>query len=202
VKIGNTPPFALNLQSEVNGNDERSLYQLGSESIELIEVNGQHYVKGARSLGVPSASKWYSITPDLADAVRFPFSPQEILAAVAGTGLKQNFLASARESLDAMNCSVWSYAPKSLADLGVASALGLDASVSAFESVDQSEIKLWVCDDGAVHQLSIEIAAHKTSNAAEKGSLKLQIHAWDFGSAIKIAAPAGAEPFQLGAPKP
>ncbi|MBI3537074.1 MAG: hypothetical protein HY070_05915, partial [Chloroflexi bacterium] len=171
VKIGNAPAFVLNLQSVQNGDDAQIAYQLGAENIELIEVGGQHFVKGARALGVPSLSKWYSITPDLADAVRHPFAPEEILAAIAATELKQNFSASAREILDGINCAVWSYRPGSLADAGIGRALGLDAPNNAFESVEQAEMKMWLCDDGALHQLMIDVAAHKVASITEKGNL-------------------------------
>ncbi|MBI3912609.1 MAG: hypothetical protein HY327_00215 [Chloroflexi bacterium] len=203
VKPGNAPAFALSLQGEASGDNSHSTFQLGGESIELTVVRGQNYAKGARALGVPNLTKWYSITPDLADAVRFPFAPAEILAALAATGMTQNFKAGARQVLDGMNCQIWNYAPASLADAGIAHALGLDAPNTVFGAVEQSAMNVWICDDGAWHQWTLDVASHKPNAPNEKGTLRVALHIWDFNSAaITIVAPANAEPFQIGAPKP
>ncbi len=201
VRIGNVPPFAFNLQGEVNNDDSRYTHKLGSESIEMLTVGGQPYVKGARALGVPNLTKWYAVTPDLADAARFPFNAQDTLSEFAAQASNRNFSAGAREPLDGLSCQVWSYRPASLADAGIGKTLALDAPNSAFGVLEQAEMKLWPCADGALHQLSAEIAGHKSSTASEKGNLRLLIQIWDYDSAaIKITAPANAEPFQLRAP--
>ncbi len=202
VTQGNAPAFSQTLQGAVSGNDSRYTFLFANESVELITVNGQHFVKGARSLGAPNISKWYAITPDLADAVRFPFAPAEMLAALAATGLTQNFQITAREIFDGINCPLWSYAPKSLGEIGIGNVLGLDAPENAFAVVDRAEIKLSACDD-ALLQIRVDVAARKATNPAEKGTLNLVIAFSDLNRAdIRIAPPANAEPFQLGAPKP
>jgi hypothetical protein len=198
VKQGGAPPFALDLKGEVNGSDAHFAYQLGSDKIEFTTARGQYFVKGARTLGLPTTTKWYNVTPDLADAARPPFSPDDLLDDFTTQTTKLAFQPVARESLDGQNCQVWRYVPKASAETGLGNSLGADQYSSPFGALEQGEIKLWVCDDGAAHQLTVDIAAHNPKNAAEKGAAKLLLHFWDLNAAIQIDAPVGAEPFQLG----
>ena len=200
VKPGNAPSFALDLKGEVNGADAHYAYQLGSDKIEFTTARGQYFVKGARMLGLPTTTKWYSITPDLADAARPPFSPDDLLDDFAAQTGKLVFQAGARETPDGQNCQVWRYVPKTTLETGLSNALGADQDGSAFGALEQAEIKLWLCDDGAAHQLTVDLAAHNPKNAAEKGTTKLLLRLWDLNAALTIDAPTGAEQFKLGKP--
>ena len=200
VKQGSAPPFALDLKGEVNGNDAHYAYQLGNDKIEFTTARGQNFVKGARMLGLPTTTKWYSVTPDVADAARPPFSPDDLLDDFATQTAKLAFQPTTRESLDGQNCQVWRYVPKTTTETGLSNALGADQDGSPFSALEQAEIKVWACDDGAAHQLSVDIAAHDPKNAAEKGAAKLLLHLWDLNAAITIDTPIGAEQFKLGSP--
>lgn len=202
-KQGETPQISIDLKGEVSGDDAHYNYQLGNEQIEFIAARGQFFAKGARSLGLPTTTHWYTLTPDLADAARPPFSPEDVLTSFLAQVPKETFQPFARGALDALACQVWRYIPKTLGETGISNALGSDQENSAFGALDQAEIKLWLCDDGALHQLSVEIAAHNPRRATEKGSANLLLHIWDFQNAsIKIDPPASAEKFQLAMPTP
>jgi len=202
VKSGNVP-FALNLKGQVAGGDLNYAYQLGNEQIELTTQQGKYYVKGARSLGLPNATKWYIVTPDLADAARPPFTPDDVLDDFMQHAATAIYQASAREQLDGQNCQVWRATPKNFDETGIGNLLGAGLETSPFGVLDQAEVKLWVCDDGIVHQLNISLDAHNARRATEKGSAQLSLRLQDIGNnAIKITAPAGAEPFQLRVPTP
>ncbi len=198
VKQGSAPPFALDLKGEVNGADAHYAYQLGSDKIEFTTARGQFFVKGVRALGLPTTTKWYSVTPDLADAGRPPFSPDDLLDDFTTQLTKLAFQATTRESLDGQNCQVWRYVPKTTIETGLSNALGADQDGSAFGALEQAEIKVWVCDDGAAHQIAATLSAHNPKQAAEKGAVSLLLHIWDLNAAITIDAPAGAEQFKLG----
>jgi len=202
VKQGNAPEFTFNLKGDVAGDNARYSYQVGSEQIELVAARGQFYVKGARSIGLPNVTKWYIVTPDLADAARPPFSPEEVLSGFIEQAGNVNYQPLARESLDGQNCQVWRNVPKTLAETGIGYALGSDQTTTAFSALDQAEVKLWVCDDGALHQIGIDIAAHNPKQTTQKGTAKLLVHIWDMGAAIAVDAPASAEPFRLRVPTP
>jgi hypothetical protein len=202
VKQGNAPDFLLDLQGEVNGDDLHYSYRLGTEQIELITARGQSYAKGARSIGLPTTAKWYVTPPDVADAARPPFSPVDVLADSAGQLSAAVYQPFARESLDGQDCQVWRAVPKSLDETGLGNALGQSQDAGAFGAIDQGEIKLWVCDDATLHQLSIDIAGHNPRQAIEKGTAKLLLHIWGFDTPIQINPPAGAEPLRVGTPKP
>ncbi len=202
VKSGNTP-FALNLKGEIAGSDSHYAYQLGNEQIELTTQQGKYFVKGARSLGLPTTTKWYIVTPDLADAARPPFTPDDVLDDFTQQAGAAIYASTTREQLDGLNCQVWRATPKNFNETGIGNLLGGGLETSPFGVLDSSEVKLWVCDDGILHQLSIQVEAHNSKRATEKGSAQLTLRLQDFeNSAIKIAAPTGAEPFQLRMPTP
>ncbi len=200
VKEGASPAFALDLKGQVDKGDAHYTYPLGSESVEFIEAGGKFYAKGSRTIGLPTATKWYSLSPDLADVARPPFSPEDVL----GDFLAQppgGFAPAGSESLDGQNCSSFRAAPQALAGTGVASVLGLDPDTGAFSALDSTQVRVWVCDDGMLHQLSVEIAAHNLRQANEQGTAKLLLHIWDISSpSLKIDPPANAEPFQVATP--
>jgi hypothetical protein len=201
VQQPNTPHFVLSLSGEINGADAHYAYRLSSDQVEFIMAHGQAYAKGARSVGLPTMNKWYLLQPDLADVARPPFSPQDLMDDFSAQKDKVGLQPEAREPLDGQNCQVWRSLPKSLADTGIGSALGLDQDTGPFAALDQAEVKAWLCDDGVLHQLGIDITAHNPRQVTEKGTAKFLLHLWDFqNAAIKIDAPANAEPFRVGTP--
>jgi hypothetical protein len=203
VKSASAPPFVLNLKGEIAKADSHYAYQLGAEQVELTTLNGQFFVKGARTLGLPSATKWYIVTPDLADAARAPFTPEDILDDFIAQAGNAKYQTAARESLDGQNCQIWQSAPKTFAETGISALLGGGLDTSPFGVLDQAEVKLWLCDDGLAHQLSVTVDAHNTRRANEKGNAQLILRLQDFGNAaIKIVAPTGAEQFKIRAPTP
>jgi hypothetical protein len=201
IKQGAAPASVIDLKGDVDGADVSYSYQLSNAQIDYVAVHGQSYIRGARNLTLPSMTKWYSVTPDLADAARPPFDPSELLDGFASQAAALTFVASARESLDGQSCQVWRYEPKSTTETGLGDVLGADQDGSLFGTLEQGEIKLWACEDGLFHQLSVDLAAHNSKQAADKGTMKWLLHIWDVGNAaIKIDAPSSAEPFQLAVP--
>jgi hypothetical protein len=193
-------PFALNLTGEVVGKDSHYAYKLGNDQIELTTLRGQYFIKGPR-LNLPTTTKWYIVSPDLADAARPPFAPDDVLDNFIGEAGSAVYQAAAREQLDGQNCQVWRATPKMLNDTGIGNLLGGGAETSSFGAIDQAEVKLWACDDGIVHQLNIQLDAHNTKRASDKGSAQFILRLQNIGdAAIKITAPANAEPFQIRAP--
>ncbi len=203
VRQGTTTQFSLDLKGEVNGDDEHDNYTLAGEQIEFTQSRGQYFVKGARSLGLPSATKWYSLSADTADAARPPFSPEDILTSFIAQASKVTFQPSTRETLDSVSCQVYRYIPKNLTETGIANLIGSDQEASFFGALDASEIKLWVCEDGLAHQITVDVNAHNPRRATDKGTAQLKLHMWDFAStAIKIDPPPNAEKFQGASPTP
>ena len=202
VKQGNATSFALDLKGEVNGDDEHYNYSLGGEQIEFIQARTQFFAKGARSFGFPSATKWYSLPADVADAARPPFSAEDLLTSFIALAPKENFQPATRESLDGIACQVYRYVPKNLGEAGIANLLG-ESEAAAFAALDPSEIKLWICDDGLLHQLSVDANGHNPRRVTDKGAAKLQLRLWDFqNTGIKIDPPPNAEKFQNVSPTP
>ncbi len=203
VRQGTATQFSLDLKGDVNGDDEHDNYSLGNEQIEFVETRGQYFVKGARSLGLPSATKWYVLSADTADAARPPFSAEDVLTSFIAQAPKENFQPAARESLDGVSCQIYRYAPKNLMETGIANLVGSEQEASTFGALDVSEIKLWICEDGMMHQLTVDVNAHNPRRTTDKGTAQLKLHVWDFANnAIKIDPPPNAEKFQSASPTP
>lgn len=200
LKQTGAPTYALDVKSDVSNGDSATVVQFGTDKVEVIAARGQFYVRGARNLGLPALTKWYIVTPDVADAAQPPFDAQSVLAAVAVQTSRVAFQPGARESLDGQSCVVWRGAPKTAAETGIGDALGAGQE-NAFAVFDQAEMKLWLCDDGAAHQISLDVAAHHPKKPAETGAAKLLLRVWDLASpTLKIDPPANAETFRLATP--
>jgi hypothetical protein len=196
VKQGAASLFSLDLSGEANGDDEHYAYTFAGEQIEFVIAQGKYFVKGARSMGLPSATKWYSLSADNADAARPPFSEDDLLTSFIAQVPKENFQSTSRESLDGVSCQIYRYIPKNLNEAGIANLLG-EPEASVFGALDASEIKLWICDDGLMHQLTLDASGHNPKRASDKGTAKLQLHLWDFANAgIRIDPPPNPEKFQ------
>ena len=202
VKQGIATSFSLDLKGEVNGDDEHYNYALGGEQIEFINARALYFAKGGKSLGFPSTTKWYALPADVADAARPPFSAEDLLTSFIAQIPKENFQPSIRESLDGIACQVYRYIPKNLNEAGIANILSENES-NALGALDPSEMKLWICDDGMLHQLTVDANGHNPRRTTDKGSAKLQLHFWDFqNTSIKIDPPPNAEKFQSVSPTP
>ncbi len=65
-----------------------------------------------------------------------------------------------------------------------------------FDALDNAQTQVWICDDGYMHQLSLTVEAHVPGNLNRKASFTMRFHFYDFGSTIKITAPASADPLE------
>ncbi len=168
---------------------------LGGAKIEMIQVGGKSYIKGMTFMGMADPNKWYLMSdtsqssPPVDPGDMFNMTGQDL------KGLKDAPKKVGNETLDGQSCEVWSWDmrayygnymnfmtnPDAKKDLGIA---------------DKAESKSWLCADGYIHQVSMDIAGHDTANVAEKGSMKILTRMWDFNNAsLSVKAPADAVPF-------
>jgi len=188
-------PFLV-MEGVVVGSDSHQIYTaglmnalLGGERIEMIQAGGKSYMKGGKMFGLGDPNKWYIMSETATSEP--PVEPGDMfdLAGQDLQGLKQMGL----EMLDAQPCQVWTWDMKAVA--GLTSLLTNPDAQSDLSAVDKAEVKSWLCGDGYVHQVSMEIAGHDPKNPNEKGSIKIKTHIWDINNpTLSVKAPEGAVP--------
>ncbi|MBI4758876.1 MAG: hypothetical protein HY783_07755 [Chloroflexi bacterium] len=162
---------------------------LGGAKIEMIQVGDKSYMKGMQMFGMTDPNKWY-IMSDTSQS-KPPVEPDDMFN-MAGQDLKGSKQVGT-ETLDGQACQVWAWDMKSIAAL--TGFLVAPEAKGEFSALDKAEVKSWLCADGYVHQVAMEIAGHDAKNPAEKGSMKIKTRMWDFNNpTLSVKAPEGAVP--------
>ena len=176
-----------------------STMMTGSETgkIEITDVGGTEYMKGASSLmGVIKLdpNTWYIATDKTASSFTDFAKPDEFSSWTGSTN-SSDFKKTRSESLDGQNCDVYLYDMKSVKSAALVGLLGSAQDKSGFDSIDRADINLWVCGDGYVHKYILDYEGHNSKTVTDKAALKMNWHVWDVNNpSINIQAPSGAKP--------
>ena len=162
-----------------------------SSNVELTTVEGKQYARG--SLPGATEAKWYLI-PD-AQAASTTFDPKRLLSPVVSAKFqKSDFTKTGAENLDNHACDV--YTSSHDAFTSVFSAMGgsllLTPDNLDLGPVESSEFKLWVCDDGNLHQVRYAYGGHSKTHPDQKGEVTFGAHISDYDGAIAIQPPTDA----------
>jgi len=167
---------------------------MGGKKIEMISAGGKIYMKGMVFGTIGDPNKWY-IMPSQASPAP-PVTPEDMFD-LTDQAVKEAPKIAGRETLDGQACDVWLLDMKA-AYQGYLGLLTDPEAMKDFNLIDKAEARSWLCGDGYVHQVYIDIAGHNKDNPAEKGSIKIKAHQWDFNNpGLSIKAPEGAEPFKF-----
>ncbi len=104
-----------------------------------------------------------------------------------------NFKATGIDLFDLQPCEVWSAQNPTVAR-SLSGASNSDAK-RELGTIDQFDIKIWVCADGYMHQMKMTISGHDPKVPTDKETINVSFHIHDFGANIQIPAPANAQPF-------
>lgn len=167
---------------------------LGGTKIEMIEVGGKSYMKGGAMFGLMDPTKWYVMSDSSQSSP--PIEPSDMLsmAGADSSAMGSSAKKTGTETLDGQSCDVWVWnIQQTTPFLGL---LANPTQAADLSVTDKSEVRSWICRDNYVHKVTMEIAGHSKDNVNEKGSLKFDIHIWDFDNAtLSVKAPEGALPF-------
>ncbi len=170
---------------------------LGGTKIEMIQAGGKSYMKGGAMFGLMDATKWYAMSDSTSSSP--PIEPSDMLSMAGGDAATIGKTAKklSTETLDGQSCDVWAWPiTDTVGLLGLTGMMGNPDSAADLAVTDKSEVRSWICRDNYVHKVTMEIAGHSKDNVNEKGSLKFDIHIWDFDNAtLSVKAPEGALPF-------
>jgi hypothetical protein len=192
----------MDFSGEVDGQNSHMVAKAGlpakdaNTPVEIIEVAGTTYMKGASLPGMTDPKLWY-ITDE---STTTPFSD---FATVDGYkdwlgGVQSGDIKKVRsEKLDNQNCDVYVYDMKSLQNAALSGLLGFVRDKNAFSVIDKGETGFWLCGDGFVHKFLLDYQGHNSKDATQKAALKMTWHAWDFNNAaISVTAPKDAKKLQ------
>ncbi len=190
----------MNLSGESSGGDSHftlkgfvvsSLSIDPNKGIELMSVGNKTYLHGPIvPLGAPG-DKWYW------GRRRGLWGPDETNP--SQTLSKQNpdwatFTKAGNEKLDGKGCEVYR-AGKEASDQ-----FYYDFTASELpyvvQELDRGETKIWICDDGYMHQLRMDLEGHSLDYPKQKTGLEIRLHFFDQNGNIKITAPADAVPLE------
>jgi hypothetical protein len=164
-----------------------------AKGFEMMTVGGKTYIRGPLAMMGATENKWYvggtgQVTSSLPSADDF-----------IGKSSSQNvdwniFKKTSTETFDNRRCDV--YTGDKNAALTMFQALDLQSTTdfNALSQLDSADIKFWVCDDGYMHQLVMNMEAHDAKKPTDKITMLLRVHLYDFNANIKITPPANAAP--------
>lgn len=186
--VGMSPTVLLNSQIQRHGQDSHSITQGDySGAQELISTDNQLYV---RDSNLPGANTWFLVPPDRSARYVQP-SAFRFLVNFLGNAL--NFTLDRSEMLDGVMCRVYL---QDRADViqSYLNASGMSASLTpqqVDDLLDVAENRIWVCDDGLIHQLNLHTI---TKPASGSTITDLVLRLYDANGDIEIAAPTDTTP--------
>lgn len=194
----------FNMTGATNGKDQQMSMKglmgafLGGDptkGFETMTVGGKTYIHGPVPMLGATENKWY--VSDNQSKV----SPMQTDSLLGKTDPNMDwtlFKKTSSETIDKRKCDV--YGADKAATLKMFSSLSLDEvpNKDALNNLDSADIKFWLCDDGYIHQLTMNMTGHDAKAPSQTFSFVIKIHLYDFDSNIKITAPANPAP--LGNP--
>jgi len=162
--------------------------------IEIIVAGGKTYMKGIMLLGMTNPQVWY-VQQDSSGAKQFgEFTKPDYYDTFTRDSWNE-FKKVRSESLDRLKCDVYACDYKSAQNVAILTLLGTVQNRSDLTTVDKADANIWLCADGYVHKFVLDFQGHNQRNPAEKGTLKINMHLWGYGSpSINIQAPKDALP--------
>jgi hypothetical protein len=168
----------------------------GGGAVEIVTVDGKTYMRGISMFGMTDPKTWYSMKDSSGGSGFEGFAKPDSYDSFMGDAKPADFKKVRTESVDGQSCDVYVYDLKNAKNAAITGLLGSAKDKQDFSAIDKYEMSMWLCGDGYVHKFALDMQGHDANNPAEKGSMKINAHMWDFNNAaIKITAPAGAKPF-------
>lgn len=176
------------------------------KSAQFVTVDGKSYIRGPAPLFGATEDAWYELPDEQASSAgtvtldQFTGSLQQSGALDPGSFTPGGF-----EMLDGQRCAIFIGDKETTIQLlsGVNQQGTLPFSLAP-EEVEQGETRLFICDDGRLHKMTIDLSG-TPAGQTEPTSLSMLIRLYDFNSDIRIVAPTDARPLappSFGLPTP
>lgn len=207
----------INLAAEMSGKDSHVTMKgmlaalfTGDTSgtFEIISVGDKQYLKGPMPMLGVKDNKWYYMADGKTTQSQNVSPDQFYKSFTNGEVDLTSFTKTRTENLDGQKCDVYSADQTQLMNALLSNSAELNLSSTQLQQLQQfqgkTEMALWICADGFVHQMKMGMEGKDSSG--KTGGFNMLIHVYDFNGVIKITAPANAStmtnPFLITSPTP
>lgn len=174
------------------------------KSAQFVTVDGKSYIRGPAPLFGATENAWYELPYEQASSAgtvtldQFTDPLQQSGALDPGSFTPGGF-----EMLDGQRCAI--FIGDKETTIRLLSSVDQQGTFVP-EEVEQGETRLFICDDGRLHKMTIDLSG-TPAGQTEPTSLSMLIRLYDFNSNIRIVAPTDARPlapplFALPTPTP
>jgi hypothetical protein len=163
---------------------------------EVIVFGENTYVKGLTGIPGIDPTVWYVLPAELqANVRRLPTARALLGSFDAQDFADAKFQRADSETMDGEQCTIWSAQAAATIQkiIGVTES---DALKKQLGEIDSSELKVWTCADGYIHQIEGLVQGHSAQTPSDTVSINLHFHMNQFDEALNIQAPSDAKPFQ------
>jgi tetratricopeptide (TPR) repeat protein len=170
------------------------------DELEIIAIGDDTFAHGPLSLIGATEKEWYELGTQPPAALRPPLDAGTILDALVSLVDLSAFAGAGQEAIDGQNCATYRAdqvaALLALNGFGVRISDPVKSAAQRSEEIDfqQVEFTLWICDDGYLHQLKIDLAGAPKAEPAHGFMSGAEVRFFDLNGPITITAPADARP--------
>lgn len=165
-----------------------------TKAIEFLTIGDKTYLRGpAPMFGAPD-DRWYVSTGQ----AKFSTNVNESMPDVPNdpTIDWNAFKKTGTETLDGKRCDVYTGDKNTTIKLFQTASTETPGK-SSLDNIENATTKFWICDDGYLHQWTMNIEGRTKDKPTEKVSFQIRLHIWDFNANIKLTPPANAAPLQM-----
>lgn len=183
-----------NSRTEIGGLFAALLSGDPQKRTQFMTVDGKSYIRGPAPLLGATEDAWYELPSEQASPETV--SPDQIRGSLQRSSAFDltGFTPGGFETLDGQRCAVFIGDKETTIRLlsGVNEQGTLPSTLQA-EEIDQAETRLFICEDGRLHKMTID-ASGTPAGETEPASFSMLLRMYDFNSNIRIVAPANARP--------
>ncbi len=178
------------------------------KSVQFLTVDGKSYIRGPAPLFGAPDDAWYELPADQSSPAG-TVSPDQVTAPLQQSGALDatGFTPGGFEMLDGQRCAIFvGDKETTIRLLSGVNQQGTLPSTLKEEEIDQAETRLFICEDGRLHKMTIDLSG-TPEGETEPTSFGMLLRLYDFNGNIRIVAPTDARPlappsFVLPTPTP
>lgn len=197
-----------NSRTEIGGLFAALLSGDPQKRTQFMTVDGKSYIRGPAPLLGATEDAWYELPAEQASPAE-TVSPDQIRGSLQRSSAFDltGFSPGGFETLDSQRCAVFiGDKETTIRLLSSVNEQGTLPPTLKAEEIDQAETRLFICEDGRLHKMTIDVSG-TPAGETEPTSFSMLLRMYDFNSNIRIVAPANARPlappsFVLPTPTP
>ncbi|MDW8215225.1 MAG: hypothetical protein RMJ55_16855 [Roseiflexaceae bacterium] len=175
------------------------------KSIQWIYVNGKTYVRGPAPFLGATEDAWYQFPAEWeSPEASNPTEQITVSLQQSGSVDVSRFTLRGSETLDGQRCTVFGSDKEDAIRFLSSFSQQLNISLLEEDEVKQAEIRVFICEDGRMHKMTIDLSG-VAQGQTEPNVVSMLLRLYDFNSNIQIVAPANARPLtppSFGLPTP